>query len=173
MDTTQLNSGKSAETALSSTANIIASMLAAVKARASHFLPGRAPQPKLGQLVQLKIPALACSCGAYRRMPPTHCKTLMPSTSSAGRLLLHISTASRSSPLPREHLHAARNCAIVIGVIATRYPTSVLNLPPQLADAAELGWLGVVTGTDRGGKSSTLARSSTRSRKKKPANHHH
>ncbi len=146
------------------TATIIASMLrASEKISDLIFSPGRAPQVEIsGQLAQLKIPGVGML-------------TAEDTARIAGDLIGHNSHAVEklrtegscdiSYSLPkisrfRVNIFTQRgSCAIVMRVIASDVPDfKILNLPEQLAEAADLRpGIVLVTGPTGSGKSSTLA----------------
>ena len=127
------------------------------------FSPGRAPQIEVsGQLVELKYKGLECltpqdtSFLAY---------DIMGKNESPIRKLELDGSADLSYSVPgvarfRVNIFRQRGtCAIVMRVIPYSIPTfEELNLPPQIAEVAELrNGIALVTGPTGSGKSSTLA----------------
>src|ERR1700720_2894088 len=165
MDTTQTISTKPSESAPSvPTPHIIAAMIQAVKnASDLIFSPGRAPQAEAsGQLVQLKIPGVGVLTAENTARIAAD---LIGRNTHAVDTLKQEGSCDLSYSLPglarfRVNIFTQRgSCAIVMRVIASKVPDfGSLNLPPQLAEAAELGpGLVLVTGPTGSGKSSTLA----------------
>ena len=165
METTQPNSTKPSESAPSvPTPHIIAAMLQAVKNTSDLiFSPGRAPQAEAsGQLVQLKIPGVGVLTAENTARIAAD---LIGRNTHAVDKLKQEGSCDLSYSLPglarfRVNIFTQRgSCAIVMRVIASKVPDfATLNLPPQLAEAAELGpGLVLVTGPTGSGKSSTLA----------------
>jgi twitching motility protein PilT len=147
-----------------STATIIASMLrASPKTSDLIFSPGRAPQVETnGQLVQLKIPGVGMlSSEDTARIAAD----LIGRNAEAVSKLKLEGSCDISYSLPkvsrfRVNIFTQRgSCAIVMRVIASSVPDfKSLNLPAQLAEAAELRpGIVLVTGPTGSGKSSTLA----------------
>jgi twitching motility protein PilT len=146
------------------TAIIITSILRAVKnASDLIFSPGRAPQAETnGQLVQLKIPGVGILTAEHTARIAadligrnTHAVDKLKQEGSCD-ISYSLSQLARF----RVNIFTQRgSCAIVMRVIANTVPDfNALNLPPQLAEAAELGpGLVLVTGPTGSGKSSTLA----------------
>jgi twitching motility protein PilT len=146
------------------TADIIASMLRAVKNTSDLiFSPGRAPQAETnGQLVQLKIPGVGVLTAEHTARIAadligrnTHAVDKLKQEGSCD-ISYSLSQVARF----RVNIFTQRgSCAIVMRVIASTVPDfDALNLPPQLAEATELGpGLVLVTGPTGSGKSSTLA----------------
>ena len=146
------------------TADIITSMLRAVKNTSDLiFSPGRAPQAETsGQLVQLKIPGVGVLTAEHTARIAadligrnTHAVDKLKQEGSCD-ISYSLSQLSRF----RVNIFTQRgSCAIVMRVIASSIPDfNALNLPPQLAEATELGpGLVLVTGPTGSGKSSTLA----------------
>jgi twitching motility protein PilT len=146
------------------TADIITSMLRAVKNTSDLiFSPGRAPQAETsGQLVQLKIPGVGVLTAEHTARIAadligrnTHAVDKLRQEGSCD-ISYSLSQLSRF----RVNIFTQRgSCAIVMRVIANSVPDfNTLNLPPQLAEATELGpGLVLVTGPTGSGKSSTLA----------------
>ncbi len=146
------------------TATIIASMLrASEKISDLIFSPGRAPQVEIsGQLAQLKIAGVGVlSAEDTARIAGD----LIGRNAHAVEKLRTEGSCDISYSLPklsrfRVNIFTQRgSCAIVMRVIASNVPDfKVLNLPTQLADAAELQpGIVLVTGPTGSGKSSTLA----------------
>jgi twitching motility protein PilT len=146
------------------TATIIASMLkASEKTSDLIFSPGRAPQVEIsGQLAQLKIPGVGTlSPDDTARIAAD----LIGRNQHALDKLRTEGSCDISYSLPklsrfRANIFTQRgSCAIVMRVIASNIPDfKTLNLPAQLADAAELRpGIVLVTGPTGSGKSSTLA----------------
>jgi len=146
------------------TPTIIASMLrASEKISDLIFSPGRAPQVEIsGQLAQLKIPGVGMlSAEDTARIAGD----LIGHNSHAVEKLRTEGSCDISYSLPklsrfRVNIFTQRgSCAIVMRVIASNVPDfKVLNLPAQLAEAAELQpGIVLVTGPTGSGKSSTLA----------------
>jgi twitching motility protein PilT len=147
-----------------STPNIITSMLrASPKTSDLIFSPGRAPQVETsGQLIQLKIPGVGIlSAEDTARIAAD----LIGRNANAVEKLKSEGSCDISYSLPkvsrfRVNIFTQRgSCAIVMRVIASNIPDfKTLNLPPQLAEAAELRpGIVLVTGPTGSGKSSTLA----------------
>ncbi len=147
-----------------STANIIASMLAAApKTSDLIFSPGRAPQVEMnGQLVQLKIKGVGVlSPEDTARIAAD----LIGRNTHAVEKLKEEGSCDISYSLPklsrfRVNVFTQRgSCAIVMRVIASHVPDfKSLNLPDALAEAAEVKpGIVLVTGPTGSGKSSTLA----------------
>jgi twitching motility protein PilT len=146
------------------TADIITSMLRAVKNTSDLiFSPGRAPQAETsGQLVQLKIPGVGILTAEHTARIAadligrnTHAVDQLKQEGSCD-ISYSLSQLARF----RVNIFTQRgSCAIVMRVIASTVPDfNALNLPPQLAEASELGpGLVLVTGPTGSGKSSTLA----------------
>ena len=146
------------------TPTIIASMLrASEKISDLIFSPGRAPQVEIsGQLAQLKIPGVGMlSAEDTARIAAD----LIGHNSHAVEKLRTEGSCDISYSLPklsrfRVNIFTQRgSCAIVMRVIASNVPDfKTLNLPAQLAEAAELRpGIVLVTGPTGSGKSSTLA----------------
>ncbi|MGD0964585.1 MAG: PilT/PilU family type 4a pilus ATPase [Candidatus Acidiferrales bacterium] len=165
MEVTQPSFPRPSEGAtFTATADIIASILRAVKNTSDIiFSPGRPPQAESsGQLVQLKIPGVGV-------LTPEHtariAADLIGRSTHAVDKLKQEGSCDISYSLPqlarfRVNIFTQRgSCAIVMRVIANSIPDfKALNLPPQLAEAAELGpGMVLVTGPTGSGKSSTLA----------------
>ncbi len=146
------------------TSTIIASMLrASAKASDLIFSPGRAPQIETnGQLVQLKIPGVGIlgsedtariaadligrNAQALEKLKTEGSCDISYSVPKLSRFRVNVFTQRGS-------------CAIVMRVIAASVPDfKTLNLPPQMAEAAEVRpGIVLVTGPTGSGKSSTLA----------------
>ena len=146
------------------TATIIVSVLqSAANTSDLIFSPGRAPQAETnGQLVQVKIPGVGILTSedtariagdligrnalAVEKLKSEGSCDISYSLTKVARFRVNIFTQRGS-------------CAIVMRVIATDVPDfQKLNLPPQLAEAAELRpGMVLVTGPTGSGKSSTLA----------------
>jgi twitching motility protein PilT len=146
------------------TATIIASMLrASEKISDLIFSPGRAPQVEIsGQLAQLRIAGVGVlSAEDTARIAGD----LIGRNAHAVEKLRTEGSCDISYSLPklsrfRVNIFTQRgSCAIVMRVIASNVPDfRALNLPAQLADAAELQpGIVLVTGPTGSGKSSTLA----------------
>lgn len=146
------------------TASIIAAMLrASPKISDLIFSPGRAPQIEAnGQLVQLKIPGV----GLLNSEDTARIAAdLIGRNAHAVDKLKQEGSCDISYSLPkvsrfRVNVFTQRgSCAIVMRVIASNVPDfNALNLPSQLAEAAELRpGIVLVTGPTGSGKSSTLA----------------
>lgn len=146
------------------TATIIASMLrASEKISDLIFSPGRAPQVEIsGQLAQLKIAGVGVlSAEDTARIAGD----LIGRNAHAVEKLRTEGSCDISYSLPklsrfRVNIFTQRgSCAIVMRVIASNVPDfNALNLPTQLAEAAELQpGIVLVTGPTGSGKSSTLA----------------
>lgn len=146
------------------TPSIIAAMLrAAPKISDLIFSPGRAPQIEAnGQLVQLNIPGVGVlSSEDTARIAAD----LIGRNAHAVDKLKQEGSCDISYSLPkvsrfRVNVFTQRgSCAIVMRVIASNVPDfTALNLPTQLAEAAELRpGIVLVTGPTGSGKSSTLA----------------
>jgi twitching motility protein PilT len=146
------------------TATIIASMLrASEKISDLIFSPGRAPQVEIsGQLAQLKIAGVGVlSAEDTARIAGD----LIGHNAHAVEKLRTEGSCDISYSLPklsrfRVNIFTQRgSCAIVMRVIASNVPDfKALNLPTQLAEAAELQpGIVLVTGPTGSGKSSTLA----------------
>src|SRR5580692_9552860 len=146
------------------TPSIIASMLhAAPKTSDLIFSPGRAPQVEInGQLTQLKIKGVGIlSSEDTARIAAD----LIGRNSHAVDKLKEEGSCDISYSLPkvsrfRVNIFTQRgSCAIVMRVIPSTVPDfQTLNLPPQLAETAELrNGIVLVTGPTGSGKSSTLA----------------
>jgi twitching motility protein PilT len=146
------------------TATIIASMLrASAKISDLIFSPGRAPQVEIsGQLAQLKIAGVGVlSAEDTARIAGD----LIGHNAHAVEKLRLEGSCDISYSLPklsrfRVNIFTQRgSCAIVMRVIASDVPDfNALNLPAQLADAAQLQpGIVLVTGPTGSGKSSTLA----------------
>jgi twitching motility protein PilT len=150
--------------AFMSTPDIIASILRAVKNTSDIiFSPGRPPQAESsGQLVQLKIPGVGAMTAEHTARIAAD---LIGRNTHAVDKLKQEGSCDISYSLPqlarfRVNIFTQRgSCAIVMRVIANSIPDfNTLNLPPQLAEAAELGpGMVLVTGPTGSGKSSTLA----------------
>jgi twitching motility protein PilT len=147
-----------------STPTIIASMLkAAPKTSDLIFSPGRAPQVETsGQLIQMKIAGVGVlSAEDTARIAAD----LIGRNAHAVEKLKTEGSCDISYSLPklsrfRVNVFTQRgSCAIVMRVIASSVPDfKALNLPTQLAEAAELRpGIVLVTGPTGSGKSSTLA----------------
>ncbi len=146
------------------TPDIIASILRAVKNTSDIiFSPGRPPQAESsGQLVQLKIPGVGALTSENTARIAAD---LIGRNTHAVDKLKQEGSCDISYSLPqlarfRVNIFTQRgSCAIVMRVIANSIPDfNTLNLPPQLAEAAELGpGMVLVTGPTGSGKSSTLA----------------
>jgi twitching motility protein PilT len=165
MDATQQPPQKQPEAAAYvPTADIIASILRAVKNTSDIiFSPGRPPQAESsGQLVQLKIPGVGVLTSEHTARIAAD---LIGRSTHAVDKLKQEGSCDVSYSLPqisrfRVNIFTQRgSCAIVMRVIANSVPDfKTLNLPEQLAEAAELGpGLVLVTGPTGSGKSSTLA----------------
>jgi twitching motility protein PilT len=147
-----------------STPDIISSILRAVKNTSDIiFSPGRPPQAESsGQLVQLKIPGVGSLTSEHTARIAAD---LIGRNTHAVDKLKQEGSCDISYSLPqlarfRVNIFTQRgSCAIVMRVIANSIPDfNTLNLPPQLAEAAELGpGMVLVTGPTGSGKSSTLA----------------
>jgi twitching motility protein PilT len=146
------------------TPSIIAAMLrASPKISDLIFSPGRAPQIEAnGQLVQLKIPGV----GLLNSEDTARIAAdLIGRNAHAVDKLKQEGSCDISYSLPkvsrfRVNVFTQRgSCAIVMRVIASNVPDfKALNLPSQLAEAAELRpGIVLVTGPTGSGKSSTLA----------------
>jgi len=146
------------------TPSIIAAMLrASPKISDLIFSPGRAPQIEAnGQLVQLNIPGVGrLGSEDTARIAAD----LIGRNSHAVDKLKQEGSCDISYSLPkisrfRVNVFTQRgSCAIVMRVIASSVPDfDALNLPSQLAEAAELRpGIVLVTGPTGSGKSSTLA----------------
>lgn len=146
------------------TPSIIAAMLrASPKASDLIFSPGRAPQIEAsGQLVQLNIPGVGrLGSEDTARIAAD----LIGRNAHAVDKLKQEGSCDISYSLPkisrfRVNVFTQRgSCAIVMRVIASSVPDfNALNLPSQLAEAAELRpGIVLVTGPTGSGKSSTLA----------------
>ncbi|HXA77590.1 MAG TPA: PilT/PilU family type 4a pilus ATPase [Candidatus Acidoferrales bacterium] len=146
------------------TATVIASMLrASEKISDLIFSPGRAPQVEIsGQLAQLKIAGVGVlSAEDTARIAGD----LIGRNAHAVEKLRMEGSCDISYSLPklsrfRVNIFTQRgSCAIVMRVIASNVPDfKALNLPTQLAEAAELQpGIVLVTGPTGSGKSSTLA----------------
>jgi twitching motility protein PilT len=146
------------------TPSIIAAMLrASPKISDLIFSPGRAPQIEAnGQLVQLKIPGV----GLLNSEDTARIAAdLIGRNAHAVDKLKQEGSCDISYSLPkvsrfRVNIFTQRgSCAIVMRVIASNVPDfKALNLPSQLAEAAELRpGIVLVTGPTGSGKSSTLA----------------
>ena len=146
------------------TPSIIAAMLrASPKISDLIFSPGRAPQIEAnGQLVQLNIPGV----GLLNSEDTARIAAdLIGRNSHAVDKLKQEGSCDISYSLPkvsrfRVNVFTQRgSCAIVMRVIASNVPDfKALNLPSQLAEAAELRpGVVLVTGPTGSGKSSTLA----------------
>jgi twitching motility protein PilT len=146
------------------TATIIAAMLrASEKISDLIFSPGRAPQVEIsGQLAQLKIAGVGVlSAEDTARIAGD----LIGRNAHAVEKLRTEGSCDISYSLPklsrfRVNIFTQRgSCAIVMRVIASNVPDfKALNLPTQLAEAAELQpGIVLVTGPTGSGKSSTLA----------------
>jgi twitching motility protein PilT len=167
MDETQqptLKAEKAAPAQPIPTPSIIAAMLrASTKISDLIFSPGRAPQIEAnGQLVQLNIPGVGrLSSEDTARIAAD----LIGRNAHAVDKLKQEGSCDISYSLPkisrfRVNVFTQRgSCAIVMRVIASSVPDfNALNLPPQLAEAAELRpGVVLVTGPTGSGKSSTLA----------------
>jgi twitching motility protein PilT len=150
--------------AFMATPDIIASILRAVKNTSDIiFSPGRPPQAESsGQLVQLKIPGVGALTSEHTARIAAD---LIGRNTHAVDKLKQEGSCDISYSLPqlarfRVNIFTQRgSCAIVMRVIANSIPDfNTLNLPPQLAEAAELGpGMVLVTGPTGSGKSSTLA----------------
>jgi twitching motility protein PilT len=150
--------------ASASTPAIIASMLqAAPRTSDLIFSPGRAPQVEMsGQLTQLKIKGVGIlSSEDTARIAAD----LIGRNSHAVEKLKEEGSCDISYSLPkisrfRVNIFTQRgSCAIVMRVIPSSVPDfKTLNLPPQLAEAADVRpGIVLVTGPTGSGKSSTLA----------------
>ena len=146
------------------TPSIIAAMLrASPKISDLIFSPGRAPQIEAnGQLVQLNIPGV----GLLNSEDTARIAAdLIGRNAHAVDKLKQEGSCDISYSLPkvsrfRVNVFTQRgSCAIVMRVIASSVPDfNALNLPTQLAEAAELRpGIVLVTGPTGSGKSSTLA----------------
>lgn len=146
------------------TPSIIAAMLrASPKISDLIFSPGRAPQIEAnGQLVQLNIPGV----GLLNSEDTARIAAdLIGRNAHAVDKLKQEGSCDISYSLPkvsrfRVNVFTQRgSCAIVMRVIASSVPDfAALNLPSQLAEAAELRpGIVLVTGPTGSGKSSTLA----------------
>jgi len=146
------------------TPQLIATMLkASEKTSDLIFSPGRAPQVEIsGQLAQLKIPGVGIlSAEDTARIAAD----LIGRNEHAVTKLRTEGSCDISYSLPkisrfRVNIFTQRgSCAIVMRVIASTVPDfKALNLPEQLADAANLApGIVLVTGPTGSGKSSTLA----------------
>jgi len=167
MDETQqptLKAEKAAPAQPIPTPLIIAAMLrASPKTSDLIFSPGRAPQIETsGQLVQLNIPGVGrLSSEDTARIAAD----LIGRNAHAVDKLKQEGSCDISYSLPkisrfRVNVFTQRgSCAIVMRVIASSVPDfNALNLPAQLAEAAELRpGIVLVTGPTGSGKSSTLA----------------
>lgn len=146
------------------TPSIIAAMLrASPKISDLIFSPGRAPQIEAnGQLVQLKIPGVGLLGSEDTARIAAD---LIGRNAHAVDKLKQEGSCDISYSLPkvsrfRVNIFTQRgSCAIVMRVIASNVPDfNSLNLPNQLAEAAELRpGIVLVTGPTGSGKSSTLA----------------
>lgn len=150
--------------AAATTANIIASMLAAApKTSDLIFSPGRAPQVEMnGQLVQLKIKGVGVlSPEDTARIAAD----LIGRNTHAVEKLKEQGSCDISYSLPklsrfRVNVFTQRgSCAIVMRVIASSVPDfKSLSLPEALLEAADVKpGIVLVTGPTGSGKSSTLA----------------
>ena len=146
------------------TAEIITGMLRAVKNTSDLiFSPGRAPQAETsGQLVQLKIPGVGVLTAEHTARIAAD--LIGRNTHAVDKLKVEgscdISYSVPNLARFRVNIFTQRgSCAIVMRVIASTVPDfKSLNLPPALAEAAELGpGMVLVTGPTGSGKSSTLA----------------
>ena len=146
------------------TPEIIAAMVRAVKNTSDLiFSPGRAPQAESsGQLVQLKIPGVGLLTAEHTARIAAD--LIGRNTHAVDKLKLEgscdISYSLSGVSRFRVNIFTQRgSCAIVMRVIASTIPDfKTLNLPLQLAGAAELGpGMVLVTGPTGSGKSSTLA----------------
>ena len=165
MDPAQSPAPKPAEPAQPVATNtIIAAMLrASPKISDLIFSPGRAPQVEIGgQLKQLKIPGVGILSAADTAQIAADLIAgnihALDNLKQQGSCDISYSLAKVSRF--RVNVFTQRgSCAIVMRVIASRVPDfGALKLPPQLAEAAELGpGLVLVTGPTGSGKSSTLA----------------
>ena len=146
------------------TPNMIAAMLRAAKNTSDLiFSPGRAPQVEAnGQLVQLRITNVnVLSAEDTARIAAD----LIGHNAHALGKLKEEGSCDVSYSLPkvsrfRVNIFTQRgSCAIVMRVIPSSVPDfTMLGLPPQLAEAAELKpGIVLVTGPTGSGKSSTLA----------------
>src|SRR5579863_9371620 len=146
------------------TPSIIAAMLrASPKISDLIFSPGRAPQIEAnGQLVQVNIPGV----GVLNSEDTARIAAdLIGRNSHAVDKLKEEGSCDISYSLPkvsrfRVNIFTQRgSCAIVMRVIPSSVPDfKMLNLPPQLAEAANLrNGIVLVTGPTGSGKSSTLA----------------
>jgi twitching motility protein PilT len=168
MDEPQQQPAPTAEKAASNqpipTPSIIAAMLrASPKISDLIFSPGRAPQIEAnGQLVQLKIPGVGLLGSEDTARIAAD---LIGRNAHAVDKLKQEGSCDISYSLPRVsrfrvNIFTQRgSCAIVMRVIASNVPDfKTLNLPSQLAEAAELRpGIVLVTGPTGSGKSSTLA----------------
>jgi len=146
------------------TPQLIATMLkASEKISDLIFSPGRAPQVEIsGQLAQLKIPGVGMLTAEDTARIAAD---LIGRNEHAVTKLRTEGSCDISYSLPkisrfRVNIFTQRgSCAIVMRVIASTVPDfKALNLPEQLADAANLGpGIVLVTGPTGSGKSSTLA----------------
>ncbi|MBZ5540104.1 MAG: PilT/PilU family type 4a pilus ATPase [Acidobacteriia bacterium] len=127
------------------------------------FSPGRAPQVESsGELVELKFKGLEC---LTPQMTEQIARDLIGGVEHPARKLEQEGSADLSyavSGLARFRVNIFRQrgtCAIVMRVIPNNIPTfEELNLPPQIAEVAELrNGIALVTGPTGSGKSSTLA----------------
>jgi twitching motility protein PilT len=146
------------------TAEIITAMLRSVKNTSDLiFSPGRAPQAETsGQLVQLKIPGVGMLTSEHTARIAAD--LIGRNTHAVDKLKVEgscdISYSVPNLARFRVNIFTQRgSCAIVMRVIASSVPDfKALNLPPALAEAAELGpGMVLVTGPTGSGKSSTLA----------------
>jgi twitching motility protein PilT len=146
------------------TQSMIAAMLrASPKISDLIFSPGRAPQIESnGQLVQLKIPGVGILGSEDTARIAAD---LIGRNAHAVDKLKQEGSCDISYSLPkvsrfRVNIFTQRgSCAIVMRVVASSVPDfKALNLPEQLAEAAELRpGIVLVTGPTGSGKSSTLA----------------
>ncbi len=176
MDLPKTQNPKPAETAAPvATPNLIAAMLHGAKNTSDLiFSPGRAPQVESsGQLVQLKIPGVGILTAEDTARIAAD---LIGHNSHALEKLKEEGSCDISYSLPktsrfRVNIFTQRgSCAIVMRVIASNVPDfKMLNLPEQLAEAAELRpGIVLVTGPTGSGKSSTLAAFVNRINEEKP-----
>jgi len=164
MEQTQQPTPKAVPTEPIPTPSIIAAMLrASPKISDLIFSPGRAPQIEAnGQLVQVNIPGV----GVLNSEDTARIAAdLIGRNAHAVDKLKQEGSCDISYSLPkvsrfRVNVFTQRgSCAIVMRVIASSVPDfKALNLPSQLAEAAELRpGIVLVTGPTGSGKSSTLA----------------
>jgi len=146
------------------TPEIIAIMLRAAKNTSDLiFSPGRAPQAEAsGQLVQVKIPGVGILTAEHTARIAAD--LIGRNTHAVDKLKVEgscdISYSLSQLARFRVNVFTQRgSCAIVMRVIPSVVPDfTTLKLPPQLAEAAQLGpGMVLVTGPTGSGKSSTLA----------------